>query len=108
MSDHSVGFGGKFGVQKDRVDKSALGWEHHEKLQQHESQKGMTDAVIKILIEYQIFNFLMTDHSVGFGGKFGVQKDRVDKSAVGWEYHEKLQQHESQKGYKYISSKCKF
>ena len=38
--DHSVGFGGKFGVQKDRVDDSAVGWDHHEKLAQHDSQKG--------------------------------------------------------------------
>lgn len=40
-----------------------------------------------------------TDGSKGFGGKFGVQNDRVDKNAVGWDYHEKLQQHVSQKGY---------
>ena len=40
LSDYKTGFGGKFGVQKDRVDKSALGWEHHEKVEKHESQKG--------------------------------------------------------------------
>ena len=38
--DYSAGFGGKFGVQTDRVDKSALGWEHVEKVEKHESQKG--------------------------------------------------------------------
>lgn len=59
--DYSVGFGGKFGVQTDRQDKSAVGWEYHEAPQKHESQ---------------------TDHKVGFGGKFGVQTDRMDKSAV--------------------------
>ena len=37
---------------------SAKGWDYHEKLQQHESQ---------------------TDATKGFGGKYGVQKDRVDK-----------------------------
>ena len=37
---------------------SAVGWDHQEKLAQHNSQ---------------------TDHAKGFGGKFGVQKDRVDK-----------------------------
>ena len=44
---------------------SAKGWDYHEKLQQHESQ---------------------TDATKGFGGKFGVQKDRVDKVGVevGW------------------------
>ena len=40
LSDYSKGFGGKFGVQKDRVDKSAVGWDHQEKLEKHESQKG--------------------------------------------------------------------
>jgi len=44
----------------DRQDKSAVGWDHHEGLHQHQSQ---------------------TDHSKGFGGKFGVQTDRVDRSA---------------------------
>ena len=38
--DYKTGFGGSFGVQKDRVDKSAVGWEHHEKVDKHESQKG--------------------------------------------------------------------
>ena len=26
----------------------------------------------------------------GFGGKFGVQTDRKDASAAGWEHHEKV------------------
>ncbi len=38
--DYTTGFGGKFGVQTDRVDKSAVGWEHVEKVEKHESQKG--------------------------------------------------------------------
>ena len=38
--DHSQGFGGKFGVQTDRQDKSAAGWDHIEKVDKHESQKG--------------------------------------------------------------------
>ena len=38
VSDYAVGFGGKFGVQADRQDKSAVGWDHHESLHQHESQ----------------------------------------------------------------------
>ena len=39
-SDYKTGFGGDFGVQSDRVDKSAVGWEHHEKVDKHDSQKG--------------------------------------------------------------------
>ncbi len=42
--------------------------------------------------------FSLTDYAVGFGGKYGVQSDRVDKSAVGWEHVEKVDKHESQKG----------
>jgi len=33
-------------VQKDRVDQSALGFDHSEKLAQHESQKGPPICVV--------------------------------------------------------------
>ena len=56
---------------------SALGWDHIEKVEKHDSQK---------------------DYKTGFGGKFGVQKDNMDKSALGWEHVEKVEKHESQKG----------
>ena len=55
----------------------AVGHDYQARLQQHASQ---------------------TDAAKGFGGKYGVQKDRVDKSAVGWDHQEKLQQHASQTG----------
>lgn len=42
--------------------------------------------------------FLFVDYSRGFGGKYGVDKDKVDKSAVGFEYQGKTEKHESQKG----------
>ncbi|XP_077956577.1 src substrate protein p85-like isoform X3 [Gasterosteus aculeatus] len=73
----SYGYGGKFGVEKDRMDKVALGNDYVAQVEQHSSQK---------------------DAARGFGGKFGVQKDRVDKSAVGFEYKGEVQQHASQKG----------
>ena len=41
---------------------------------------------------------LFIDYKAGFGGKYGVQNDRVDKCAVGWEHKENLTKHESQKG----------
>ena len=41
-------YGGKFGVLSDRQDKSAVGWEHIEKVNKHDSQK---------------------DYKTGFGGK---------------------------------------
>ena len=93
------------------MDKSALGWEHVEKVEKHESQKGMTrhlDAPITylnvniFLVSSLIYNSLLllffTDYKSGFGGSFGVQNDRQDKSAVGWEHIEKVEKHESQKG----------
>ena len=39
LLDYKDGFGGKFGVQKVQ-DKSAVGWDHQEAKQQHDSQKG--------------------------------------------------------------------
>ena len=54
-----------------------MGWDHVEEVQKHESQK---------------------DYKTGFGGQFGVQSDRVDKSAVGWEHVESTEKHTSQKG----------
>lgn len=59
------------------IFKSAVSWDHKEKIEKHVSQK---------------------DYTSGFGGKFGVQKDRQDKSAVGWDHVEKIEKHESQKG----------
>lgn len=41
---------------------------------------------------------MSADYSRGFGGKYGIDKDKVDKSAVGFEYQGKTEKHESQKG----------
>lgn len=38
------------------------------------------------------------DYSSGFGGKYGVQSDRVDKSAVGFDYQGETEKHGSQRG----------
>uniref|UniRef100_A0A8D2Q8S6 Hematopoietic cell-specific Lyn substrate 1 n=1 Tax=Varanus komodoensis TaxID=61221 RepID=A0A8D2Q8S6_VARKO len=74
----SYGYGGKFGTEKDRMDKSALGHEYVAEVGRHSSQ---------------------TDAAKGFGGKYGVQKDRADKSALGFEYKGEVEQHASQKDY---------
>ena len=63
-SDYKSGFGGKYGVQSDRVDKSAVGWDHQESVPKHQSQ---------------------TDYAKGFGGKFGVQQGSFDKTAHAYE-----------------------
>uniref|UniRef100_A0A674J9P1 Hematopoietic cell-specific Lyn substrate 1 n=2 Tax=Terrapene triunguis TaxID=2587831 RepID=A0A674J9P1_9SAUR len=54
----SYGYGGKFGTERDRMDKSALGHEYIADVEKHSSQ---------------------TDAAKGFGGKYGVQRDRADK-----------------------------
>ncbi|XP_041109999.1 hematopoietic lineage cell-specific protein-like isoform X4 [Polyodon spathula] len=74
----SYGYGGKFGVEKDRMDKVAMGHGYVAEVDKHSSQ---------------------TDAAQGFGGKYGVQKDRIDKSAVGFEYKGQVEQHASQKDY---------
>ena len=79
ITDYSKGFGGKYGVETDRQDKSAKGWSEQTKPELHASQ---------------------TDHKKGFGGKFGVETDKVDKSAKGWSEQTKPELHPSQMDHK--------
>ncbi|KAM9317955.1 src substrate cortactin isoform 3-T3 [Pholidichthys leucotaenia] len=115
MPSASHGYGGKFGVQKDRMDKSAVGHEYQSKLSKHCSQtdtsKGFggkfgvqTDRVDQSAVGFEYAgrtekHASQKDYAKGFGGKFGVEKDKVDKSAVGFEYQGKTEKHESQKDY---------
>lgn len=108
------GYGGKFGVEKDRMDKSAVGHDYQGKVGKHASQKDYSDgfggkfgvqedrkdksAVGWDHVEKVEKHASQKDYATGFGGKFGVQSDRVDKSAVGWDHIEKVEKHESQKG----------
>ena len=47
------------------------------------------------------WEYLIEDVENGFtGGQFGVQKDRVDKCAAGWDEKSELSKHQSQKGTK--------
>ena len=124
--DYKIGWGGKFGLQEDRKDASAAGWDYQSKLSQHESQKGNGHAKLptrsSLLLLHNYYqdsaivrgcrpansHFLfsaLADHSKGFGGKYGVQDDRVDKSAVGWDHKEEVSKHESQKG-SLLSGNC--
>ncbi|NXA57057.1 HCLS1 protein, partial [Nothocercus julius] len=73
----SYGYGGKFGTERDRMDKCAVGHEYVADVGKHSSQ---------------------TDAAQGFGGKYGVQRDRADKSALGFEYKSEVEKHSSQKG----------
>uniref|UniRef100_A0A8C3GBL6 Hematopoietic cell-specific Lyn substrate 1 n=1 Tax=Cyclopterus lumpus TaxID=8103 RepID=A0A8C3GBL6_CYCLU len=78
QKDYSKGFGGKYGVEKEKVDKVALGYDYKGETEKHQSQK---------------------DYSKGFGGKFGVEKEKVDKAALGYDYKSETEKHQSQKDY---------
>ena len=71
------GYGGKFGVMSDRMDKAAVGHDYKHDRDVHAS---------------------VVDSKKGFGGKFGVQTDRMDKSAVGTDYQQKKEHHASVMG----------
>uniref|UniRef100_A0A4W6CYQ2 Cortactin n=1 Tax=Lates calcarifer TaxID=8187 RepID=A0A4W6CYQ2_LATCA len=93
MPKASHGYGGKFGVQQDRMDKSAVGHDYQSKLSKHCSQ---TDTSKGFGGKFGV----QADHyTTGFGGRYGVQADRVDQSAVGFDYQGKTEKHESQKDY---------
>ncbi|XP_023934539.2 src substrate cortactin [Bicyclus anynana] len=109
----SFGYGGKFGVQADRMDKSAVGHDYVGKTEKHVSQKDyaqgfggkfgvQTDRMDASAVGHDYVGAVekhasQTDAAKGFGGKFGVQTDRVDKSAVGWEHKEQAAKHPSQR-----------
>lgn len=63
--------------------------------------KNLVSLVCTITNDY-IFLLPSPDYSKGFGGKYGVDKEKVDKSAVGFEYQGKTEKHESQKGLYFI------
>lgn len=43
------------------------------------------------------FCFLL-DYAKGFGGKYGVEKEKVDKASLGYDYKGETEKHQSQKG----------
>ncbi|CEF70734.1 Cortactin [Strongyloides ratti] len=116
MPKASDGYGGKFGIQKDRVDNCAVDFSYDGKVEAHVSQKdyktgfGGKFGIQKDRQDKSAASWnekievpkheSQKDYKHGFGGKFGIQKDRQDKSAVGWDSKEQLQSHESQKDYK--------
>ncbi|OZC11288.1 hypothetical protein X798_01704 [Onchocerca flexuosa] len=116
MPKASEGYGGKFGLQKDRIDKCAETWEYAGKVDKHASQKDYAkgfggkygielDRKDKSALGWDEKMVLskhgsQIDYAKGFGGKYGLETDRKDKSALGWNEQEKLPQHESQTDYK--------
>uniref|UniRef100_A0A8C7UJY0 SH3 domain-containing protein n=1 Tax=Oncorhynchus mykiss TaxID=8022 RepID=A0A8C7UJY0_ONCMY len=109
MPKASDGYGGKFGVQQDRMDK--VSGDHSNRIIRMDYSTGFggkygvqADRVDKTAMgfEYQgktEKHDSQKDYTKGFGGKFGVETDKVDKSALGFEYQGKTEKHESQKDY---------
>ena len=52
QKDYKTGFGGQYGVLADRQDKSAVGWDHVEQVEKHQSQKGTVYSEININIDF--------------------------------------------------------
>ncbi|KAL0600349.1 Hematopoietic lineage cell-specific protein [Plecturocebus cupreus] len=100
--DAAKGFGGKYGVERDRADKSAVGFDYKGEVEKHTSQKG------KELRREKMGMFSSwdgnkrregKDYSRGFGGRYGVEKDKQDKAALGYDYKGETEKHESQRDY---------
>ena len=108
----SEGYGGRFGIQSDRVDKSAFGYNQQQETQKHSSMTDYktgfggkfglnTDRKDKCAVGFDHVEKLakhssQTDHSIGFGGRFGLNSDRKDKSALGFDHVEEVTKHSSQ------------
>lgn len=41
---------------------------------------------------------VFSDYSKGFGGKYGVEREKVDRAALGYDYKSQTEKHQSQKG----------
>lgn len=51
VADYKRGFGGRYGVEVDKQDQCALGYEHKEHLAKHQSQKG-TDPNLRLVLAH--------------------------------------------------------
>ncbi|XP_071409036.1 hematopoietic lineage cell-specific protein isoform X2 [Pithys albifrons albifrons] len=111
----SYGYGGKFGTERDRMDKCAVGHEYVADVGKHSSQTDAAqgfggkfgvqrDRADKSALGFEYKGEVekhssQTDYSKGFGGRYGVERDKVDKAAVGFDYKSQAEKHESQKDY---------
>ena len=100
QKDYKTGFGGQYGVLSDRQDKSAVGWDHVEQVEKHQSQKGK--VLYLCFHKARLLMINPPDYKSGFGGSYGVQADRMDSSALGWDHYESPERHPSQKGNLYL------
>lgn len=89
--------------EKDALKCVFLNWWHCIHVNSRFSTRAIVESgwivlQIIVLLLYKR-NCFLSDYSKGFGGKFGIQTDRVDKSAVGFDHLEKVPKHESQRGW---------
>ncbi|XP_065538894.1 hematopoietic lineage cell-specific protein isoform X3 [Lathamus discolor] len=101
----SYGYGGKFGTERDRMDKCAVGHEYIADVGKHSSQIdaaqgfGGKYGVQRDRTDKSALGFEYKDYSRGFGGRYGLERDKVDKAAVGFDYKSQAEKHDSQKDY---------
>lgn len=79
FTDYSKGFGGKYGVEKEKVDKAALGYDYKCQTEKHQSQKGEFKSFKRYLTQFVwnviYFNFCLIIHQI-------MQKDLEENT--GW------------------------
>ena len=105
----------KYGVQTDRKDESAVGWDHHEKVDKHPAVRLM---VLKGLVVNMVFRLtvkmnrlwagIITRKLINIAVRLMVLKGLVVNTVFrlivkmnrlwGWDHHEKVDKHASQKG----------
>lgn len=66
----STGYGGKYGVQSDRFDKSAVGFDYQINLEKHSSQTGFFEIIFKKINFFNLNYF------------FGLKKKIIRKALV--------------------------
>ena len=95
-----LGYGGKFGIEKDRMDKSAVGHDYIAKVRMGyallllyvliisgEFTSKQNSELLKCELNVSVFLQLekhasQKDYSAGFGGRYGVQKNLKDKVSL--------------------------
>lgn len=90
-------------IDIDAIECVFLNWWHCIQVNSRFSARAILEiwwivSHVMVSLLYKL-NCFLSDYSKGFGGKFGIQTDRVDKSAVGFDHLEKVSKHESQRGW---------
>ena len=76
--DYSKGFGGKYGVEKEKVDKAALGYDYKGETEKHQSQKGV------FRLEGLSVSTLLASHFIYFASYSHQTMQRDSEESTGW------------------------